>query len=308
MINKTKIVIAGIGGVGGYFGGLLARAYPGNGELKVYFVARGEHLRQIQKRGLTVIKGDIEFIAEPYLATADATQIGIADYIIISTKSYDLNVILSGLKPCIDDHTIIISLLNGVEAVELLREKFPNNVVPSGFAYIVAAIREPGIVENIGNRQEMFFGLDGETNEDLIKLEDLLKSAGIEATYSQQISKLLWEKFIFLSCIATATSYHQKTVGQLLEQHSKYLQNLLSEVKAIAIKKNIAVDEQITEKAFAHYEELPYGATSSMQRDFDQNKNQTELESITGYVVSEGKKLNIKTPYFESAYLELLKR
>jgi 2-dehydropantoate 2-reductase len=308
MAAETKFIVAGIGGVGGYFGGLLAKAYEGIEEVEIYFVARGEHLRQIQNYGLKVIKGDIEFMARPYLATADTKQIGIADYIIISTKSYDLNDILSKLTPCIDKHTIILSLLNGVEAIELIRQKFPNNVVPSGFAYIVAAIREPGIVENIGHRQEMFFGLDGEIDEELIKLEDLLKSAGIEATYSQQISKLLWEKFIFLSSIATATSYHKKTVGQLLEQHREYLQNLILEVKTIAIQKNIAVDEQITEKAMAHFEELPYNATSSMQRDFEQKKDQTELNSITGYVVNEGKKMNISTPYFENAYLELLKR
>ncbi|RZK56948.1 MAG: 2-dehydropantoate 2-reductase [Pedobacter sp.] len=308
MANRTKIVIAGIGGVGGYFGGLLARTYAGMDKVEIYFIARGEHLRQIKKHGLRVIKGDTEFLAIPYLATADPWQVGIADYILICTKSYDLNDILAELKPCIDDHTVIISLLNGVESVELIREKFPKNRVPAGFAYIVAAIREPGIIENLGNRQEMLFGLDGARSEELVKLEDLLNSAGIEATYSQEISKLVWEKFIFLSCIATATSYYQKTVGQLLEHHKEYLQNLISEVKTIAIKKNIAIDEQIIAKAMTHYEDLPYTTTSSMQRDFEQKKNRTELNSITGYVVNEAKKINIETPYFENAYLALLKR
>lgn len=308
MSVKTKVVVAGIGGVGGYFGGLLARAYAGIEDIEVYFIARGEHLHQIQNQGLKVIKGDIEFIARPYLATANPAEIDTADYIIISTKNYDLENILLELTPYITEQTIILPLLNGVEAVEKIREKFPNNLVPAGFAYIVSAIESPGVVENKGNRQEIYFGLDNETDERLMKLENILKSAGIEAHLSQQISKLLWEKFIFLSCIATATSYFNKTVGQLLEHNKEDLKNLILEVKSIATKKKINVDEEIAERAMTHYAELPYNATSSMQRDFDNKKSHTELNSITGYVVNEGKKMQIQTPSFEKAYLELLKR
>jgi 2-dehydropantoate 2-reductase len=59
---KTKIVIAGIGGVGGYFGGLLAKHFYDNENIEISFVARGEHLKEIQKNGLRVIKGENEFI------------------------------------------------------------------------------------------------------------------------------------------------------------------------------------------------------------------------------------------------------
>ncbi|RZL50882.1 MAG: 2-dehydropantoate 2-reductase [Pedobacter sp.] len=304
MPTKTNIIIAGIGGVGGYFGGLLAKSYAGNADIEIDFIARGEHLKQIKNNGLKVIKREIDFIARPHVATNTASEIGTVDYVIISTKNYDLENILNELRPCINDQTVILPLLNGVEAVEIIRTKFPQNLVPAGCAYIISAIKEPGVVENMGNRQEIYFGLDQESDERLAKLEDILKSAGIEASLSDKISKLIWEKFIFLSCIATATSYYDKAVGQLLEKHQTDLIALLKETTALALAKNIVVDDQIIEKALAHYKALPYEATSSMQRDFAAKK-QTELNSITAYVVNEGKKLNIETPNFERAYRHL---
>jgi len=305
MTNKTKIVIAGIGGVGGYFGGLLAKSYAGNDNIEIYFIARGKHLEKIESNGLKVIKGDIEFVAKPHLATNDVAKIGASDYIMISTKNYDLVEMLNQLSPCVTANTVILPLLNGVEAVEKIRTQFPNNLVPAGCAYIVSAIKEPGIVENMGNRQEIYFGLDNESDIRLSVLLDLFKSAGIEATLSNEISKIIWEKFIFLSCIATATSYYDKTIGQLLQDHKNELLDLLKEVTNIAKAKNITVDQNIGEKAMAHYSALPSSATSSMHRDFQSGSSQTELQSITGYVVKQAEKLNLKTPTFQKAYIAL---
>lgn len=99
MLNKTRIVIVGIGGVGGYFGGLLSKKYTGENDIEVVFVARGEHLKEIQNKGLTVINGNDSFVTEPYLATDNYSKIGVADYIIICTKSYDLKQTIEKLKP-----------------------------------------------------------------------------------------------------------------------------------------------------------------------------------------------------------------
>ena len=83
MLNKTKIVIVGIGGVGGYFGGLLSKKYSSGNDVEVVFVARGEHLKEIQNKGLTVIKGNENFVTKSYLATDDYNIIGHANFIII---------------------------------------------------------------------------------------------------------------------------------------------------------------------------------------------------------------------------------
>jgi 2-dehydropantoate 2-reductase len=91
---KTKFIIAGICGVGDYFGGLLANHFYENDLIEIDFLARGSHLKEIQEKGLKVIQGEREFIAKPALATDNATDIGKADFIIIATKSYDLEKIV----------------------------------------------------------------------------------------------------------------------------------------------------------------------------------------------------------------------
>jgi hypothetical protein len=62
---KTRILFAGMGGVGGYFGGVMAHHFQGQNEIEIAFLARGEHLKTIREKGLTVRKGAVEFQAHP---------------------------------------------------------------------------------------------------------------------------------------------------------------------------------------------------------------------------------------------------
>jgi 2-dehydropantoate 2-reductase len=116
--SKIRIVIAGIGGVGGYFGGQLARHYEKNKEAEIIFFARGENEKAIRQNGLKVESTIGEFIAKPKLVTSDASEIGKADFLIICTKSYDLEQTLLQLSPCINESTVILPLLNGIDNYE----------------------------------------------------------------------------------------------------------------------------------------------------------------------------------------------
>ena len=64
-----KTAIVGIGGVGGYYGGLLAKAYSDDKNVEIVFIARGNHLRQMQKNGLKLITEQETLIVRPDLAT-----------------------------------------------------------------------------------------------------------------------------------------------------------------------------------------------------------------------------------------------
>jgi 2-dehydropantoate 2-reductase len=307
---KTNIIIAGIGGVGGYFGGLLAKHFYDNGNVKINFVARGEHLKEIQKNGLKVIKGDTEFIARPTLATDNPSEIGIADFIIITTKSYDLEAVVQQLKPCIDQDTIILPLLNGVDSKDRIKNMLPDNIVLDGCVYLVSRLKQAGVVENSGNIQTLYFGLDNFTNDRLFLLERLFKEANIEAFLSNSISTVLWEKFIFISPTATATSYFNNSIGEVVADKEKLsiVDALIEEVKQVAKAKGIMVSEDITEKTLNKLKAMPFAATSSMHSDFKNNKPDNELQALTGYVLSEGRKYTIETPTYLTAYAALEKK
>lgn len=309
-MTKIKIIIAGVGGVGGYFGGLLAKHFYDNESVEVSFVARGEHLKEIQRNGLKVIKGENEFIAKPHIATANTSAIGVVDFIIIATKSYDLETIIQQLRPCVNQNTIILPLLNGVDNKERIENIFPDNIVLDGCAYIVSRLKHFGVVENSGNIQLLHFGLDNFVNERLCLFERLLKEASIEASLSTSISSIIWEKFIFLSPTANATTYFDTSIGELIADSAKLtvMTTLIEEVKQVAIAKQIVISEDITEITLNKLKALPFATTSSMHSDFQSNKPANELKSLTAYVINQGRKYNLATPMYIQLYAALKKK
>ncbi len=309
-MTKTKIIIAGIGGVGGYFGGLLANHFNENEHVEINFLVRGQHLKEIQNNGLKVMHGDSELIAKPHLATDNPIEMVIADFIIIATKSYDLEAVIQQLRPCINNDTIILPLLNGVDSKDRIAHILPNNIILEGCVYIVSRLKKAGVIENSGNIQTLFFGLDNFVNDRLNILEGLLKDANIEASLSENISTIIWEKFIFLSPIATTTSYFDNCIGEIIADNEKRSTTaaLIEEVKQLAKAKQIVISDDITEKTLTKLKALPFEATSSMHSDFQARKPTNELESLTGYVINEGRKYNLETPMYEKCFADLKKK
>ncbi len=302
-MTKTKILIAGIGGVGGYFGGVLAKQYFNSNEIEVCFFARGQHLDEIQKNGLKILSNKDEFIANPKIATDNPNEIGIADLIIVCTKSYDIENIIKQLKPCINQKTFILPLLNGVDNKEKIQILLPENTILDGCVYIVSRLKKPGIVEKIGNIQTLYFGKDNFINDQLEYFRYIFNNANIEATLSQNISSIIWEKFIFISPTATATTFLDKNIGEIVsENHIETITKLIQEVKQIAKAKNIDIAENITEITINKLKSLPFDATSSMHTDFKNKESFNELKSLTKYVIEQGIKYNIETPTYIKAY------
>ncbi len=308
MSKKVKIIVAGIGGVGGYFGGLLAKKYENSDKIEICFLARGEHLTQIRKNGLKVIKGSTEFIARPALATDKAAEIGIADYILICTKGYDLDATLAQLKPCINENTILLPFLNGVESVERIKKLLPDCTVWEGSVHIVSELKTAGVIENSGNIQRLSFGLDNKSNERLLFLEKIFQDAGINTVLSEKISTLVWEKFIFIAAVGTATSYFDCSIGKILAENEDTLRQLIEEATAIAKAQEIPVSPDIAIITMNMLKTLAFDTTSSLHRDFKNRKPKTEVETLTGYIVRAGQKFGIETPAFQKAYKHLTNR
>jgi 2-dehydropantoate 2-reductase len=303
-----KILIAGIGGVGGYFGGLLAKEFQDSKTVAVNFLARGEHLRVIQQNGLTIIKGDEEIVAHPANATDRAKDLGEMDYVMVCTKSYDLDDVILQLSPCINKDTIIIPLLNGVDNRQRIETLLPENVVCDGCVYIVSRLAQPGVIQHSGKLEDLYFGLNGVENERLLHLAKLFAQAGIHTTLTKDILVTLWEKFIFLAPIATATSYYNKSIGVLWanEESWKTIEALVDEAIQLASLKNIELANDIAERTLHKIESLPFENTTSMHNDFKSGKGKTEIESLTGYVVKEGFQLGVVFPVFERLYNVLI--
>lgn len=297
---KTRIGILGLGGVGGYFGGLLAKAYFESDAIEIVFIARGETQKTIVRNGLKIIDDTYEMIVFPGLVSNNPDEIGKLDYLICATKTYDIETSLGSIKKCISATTIILPLYNGVDATERIETLFPENTILQGCVYIVSMIESPGIIKKIGSYEKLFFGSKTAPISKLKELQSIFENADIESYLVENIEETVWEKFIFISALASATSYLNQNIGGILnnpENKAVYI-SLLNEITAVAVAKGLTVPNNIVTQTIIKLEKSPQDNTSSMHRDLLAGRN-AEIASLTKYVVDEGVKYGVETPMYQ---------
>ena len=301
-----KIAIFGIGGVGGYIGGQLAKHYKDSAEAEIYFIVRGENERQINLHGLKLETTKGDFIAYPKLATSDASRIGIVDLLICCIKGYDIKRNMEQVRACVGTNTVFLPLLNGMNGMDAIQKEFPDNPVWGGCIYLVSKLEEPGFIKETGGLEQLYFGSSLSEPNKLMEIEKVFKEAEIKADISFEITRVMWEKFVFISAFATITSYYDTNVGSILCDSKKKasLMKLFEEIVRLAEASHISLPKEIVLKAFDKLSLLPPSSTSSMHLDFTKARS-TELESLTGYVVELAKQIGIKTPVYNEMYAAL---
>ncbi|RDI50211.1 ketopantoate reductase family protein [Flavobacterium glaciei] len=304
---KTRIGILGLGGVGGYFGGLLAKAYFESDAIEIVFIARGETQKAIAKNGLKIIADTTEIVAFPSLVSNHPKEIGQLDYLICATKTYDIESSFEIIKNCITLNTIILPLYNGVDATERILNLFPENNVLQGCVYIVSMIESPGVIKKIGHYEKLFFGSKNASVFKLHELQSILENANIESYLVENIEETVWEKFIFISALASATSYLNQNIGGILNnpENKEFYISLLNEITAIAVAKGLKLPNDIVAQTITKLEKSPQDNTSSMHRDVLAG-HKTEVHSLTEFVVKEGLKYGVATPVYKKILEKLL--
>ena len=297
---KTRIGILGIGGVGGYFGGILAKAYLESDAIEIIFIARGETQKTITKRGLKIVTDNDEIIVFPDLVSNDPNVIGKLDFLICATKTYDIEESLIAIKKCITKNTVILPLYNGVDAPERINVLFPENEVLQGCVYIVAMIDSPGQIKKIGTYEKLFFGSSNAPISVLNRLQSIFSAAKIESYLAENIEESVWEKFVFISALASATCYLDQNIGEILssKKSRSFYVDLLNEVTMLAAVKGLNLPQDIVVQSIQKLENSPLDATSSMHRDLKAGRK-TELASLTEFVVSEGLNYEVDTPTYQ---------
>lgn len=300
-MSKIKIAISGIGAVGGYYGGLLAAAYQDSDEVDVFFISRGENLQAIKENGIQIKRSFRKITARPRLATDNPSEIGVVDYLLCCTKSYDLEANIWSLAPIIGPETVILPLLNGADITEQIQKLLPDNKVWKGCVYIGASLTSPGNVEKFTLKDRLFFGLNNQDKEKQKELRTLLTHGHILTTNPDDIDIEIWKKFYLISPTATITSYFNEPIHEVIDKHTDFFITLGHELLDIAHAKGINLPKDIVFSTIQSQKTMPKGATTSMHRDFKQGK-QTEIETLTGYVIREAEALNMDVPTYQFMY------
>src|SRR5215212_4914920 len=207
-----RLAIIGAGGVGGYFGARLAAAGS-----DVSFVARGAHLDAIKARGLRLESPKGNLHIEKVAATSDPAEIGAVDIVLLTVKMYDLETAAASLPPLLGKRTAVVTLQNGVEAVDIVARHVGREHVVGGVAYIGAVISEPGVIRHTALDALIFGELDGSRSDRLAQLEAACLAAGFAARVSSDILADLWSKFARLSVFSGMTAVTRSTLGVIRE-------------------------------------------------------------------------------------------
>jgi 2-dehydropantoate 2-reductase len=295
------IGILGIGGVGGYFGGLLAAYYAPSHEHQIVFIPSKRSVEVLNRDGLKLTTPNGVSVIRPHKVSTDASDIGKLDVLICTTKSYDLADALKPLAVSITSSTLILPLLNGVSARQTIQHIFPEAQVLDGCVYVNAKRTAPGVIEKTGTIERLYFGSNTISHARLAELQKVFIDAGLDSYLSDDIETDIWTKFVFMAGMGTATTYFEESIGAVLENdsHHAIIRGLVAEAHAIAMAKGIELPQNIVDQTMDKLAQLPYEGTSSMQRDFQQG-GKTEYRSLSSYIVELGDELAVDTPVFDS--------
>lgn len=293
-----KIAVMGSGGIGGYFGGLLARA----GE-DVTFIARGAHLEAIRKNGLQVnsVAGDFHVRAP---ATHDPAAVGPADLVLFCVKAYDAESAGRHIRPMVGPRTVVLSLLNGVDSQEKLAAILGEEAVMAGVVHILSTISAPGIISQTAGPRSIKFGeKDGRTTARAEKILGVLKGAGVNAALSARIQVDLWEKFLFICAQGGVTALGRLSIGEILAcaETAAFYRGVMDEVAAVGRAKGVPLPGDAADRAMAFARGLQPGMRSSLAHDLGQG-NRLELETLAGCVVRYGREAGVPTPFNFAIY------
>jgi len=293
-----KIAIIGSGGVGGYFGGKIAKA-----GFEVTFLARGEHLKAMQTHGLTVKSTLGDFQVDSVKATDKIQDIGKVDLIVLAIKAWQVKDVSAELSSIMTDTSVILPLQNGVSTIDDLREHISAGRILSGLCRIISKIEAPGVINHFGVTPTIVFGeVDNSRTERVQKIKDIFDQSGINCNISKDINTDLWKKFISI-CVSGLLAITKTTYGELreLKETRQMMIELLNEIYQLSKKAGIQIEPDFLEKTVSFIDTFPYDTTSSLTRDIWEGKP-SEIEYQNGTVVRLGKKYGVDTPINKFVY------
>ncbi len=298
-----KIAIMGTGGVGGYYGGLLAK--QGH---EVTFIARGANLQAIQKNGLQIKSIHGDFSITPATAVADPAEVGAVDFALVCVKTYDTDSVARIMIPLVGAQTTVLSLQNGIDAADQIGKIVGMDHVIGGATWISSALEAPGVIKQMSQFRRIVIGeLNGGISPRVETLVEVFHSTGVTIEASDDIRKTLWTKFVFISSASSLGSLTRLTMGEYraIPETRAMILNLMKEVESVARAQGVVLDVDVVQKALAFMDNAAPHIKASMQLDVETN-HRTEIEAMIGVIGRKGRELGVPTPTADFIYAALL--
>jgi 2-dehydropantoate 2-reductase len=291
-----KIAVVGAGAVGGYFGGLLARAGA-----PVVMIGRPAFVEAVKKSGLFL--DTLQF--QERVGVAASTELSAvrgAEIVLFCVKTTDNATAASALAPLLAAHSIVLSMQNGVDNVAQIRAAAAIEALPA-VVYVAASVPEPGRVKHVG-RGDLVVGPE---NEKTRRVAALFSRAQVPCRISENIEGELWTKLVWNCALNAVSALGRAKYGQISSSADawKVVETAVYEVLAVARAAGIhppgLEDPQVALAGALKIATQMSEALSSTGQDLNRGKH-TEIDSLNGYVSRQGGNLGIPTPVNHALY------
>ena len=288
-----RIAVVGVGGTGGYFGGLLARA----GE-DVTFIARGATLAALRANGLTVESQVEGTFTVPVQATDDPTTVGPVDLVLFCVKSYDTTTAAEQIRPLVGPETVILSVQNGVDNEERIAEVVGPAPVIGGIAGVSAHSAAPGVIVLDQEPGFLRFGeLAGGTSPRTERLLHVFERAPFTATLLPDIEAESPSILFWRCALSGVTSLVRLPVGPILRypETTQLYRGVMEEVAAVGRARGVDLPDERVDEWFQATTEINPMVYGSMYHDLAASRR-LEVKALNGTVVRFGQDHGIPTP------------
>lgn len=277
-----KTLVVGAGAIGGYFGGRLAAA-----GCDVTFLVRAARAAVLAQHGLLIVSPQGN--AQVSVRTVTAKDLE-ADYelVFLACKAPALASTIEALAATIRADAIIVPLLNGVLHLEILDSAFGAARVAGGMCHLSAKLGPSGEILHLNPLHQITLG-ERHTDQAAVirRAHDMLLRAGVDARHTPEISRMMWEKFVFITALAALTSMMRADMGTILQtRHGSALAAMMLDIcRRTAEASGHSLDGHRLQAMAAPMFLTDSPLRASMARDIE-NGAATEAEHLIGHMAA----------------------
>jgi 2-dehydropantoate 2-reductase len=288
--NWPRVAVVGAGAVGGYFGGMLARAGA-----PVVLIGRSAFVNEVNRHGLILDSIHFQETVRPQAAVELSAAAG-AEIVLFCVKTTNTAVTAKQLAPLIAPNAIVVSLQNGVNNAEEIRATSGLDALPA-VVYVAASVPGPGRIRHLGRGDLVLDVHDQRAG----KIASLFESAEIPCRLSDNIQGELWTKLVWNCALNAISGLGNVTYGQIIasadakELVEAVVYETLNVARAVGIRPPGLEDPRAAIAGSFKIAEQMSGTRSSTAQDMARGKR-TEIDSLNGYVARLGARLGVATP------------
>ena len=295
MEKKKHIVLLGAGAVGV----LPAVKFLACPEVRLTVAADAHRVARYRRDGIFFNNDPLPF---EFASPEEMNGSPAADWVIIATKTPSLQEALENILPLVNSQTILLPLLNGITASDIIQKRFPGNTVLKGYFLGHASVREKNRIYHDGVGTFYIGGSQDAT----LTTAGLLKKAGVSVEVPEDIISAMWKKFVLNVGVNQTQAVFKADYGEMQKnpQMLEYAQNLMLEAVQVARAEKVAHTENMVSDAMKVILEMPGDVKTSMLQDVLAGR-ETEVDAFAGTLCRKAAQYRISVPFNQDVLTQL---